>query len=127
MTLHAEELKRFRLVRSTDLAQHVGKQVLMAGMYTTGKPVRTVKEEPMQFATFDDGHGLVEGVLFPDVYRERAQVLFDQGPFLFRGLVEEEFGAYTVTIQQIERLERMLARMGAANPARPPTSRPAMP
>ena len=111
MTLHAEELKRFRLVRSTDLPQHVGKQVLMAGMYTTGKPVRTLKEEPMQFATFDDGHGLVEGVLFPDVYRERAHVLFDQGPFLFRGVVEEEFGACTVTIQQIERLERMLARM----------------
>ncbi|MES2123491.1 MAG: DNA polymerase III subunit alpha [Gemmatimonadota bacterium] len=111
MTLHADELKRFRLTRSTDLAQHVGKTVLMAGMYTTGKPVRTIKEEPMQFATFDDGHGLVEGVLFPDVYRERAHVLFDQGPFLFRGLVEEEFGACTVTIQQIERQERMLARM----------------
>lgn len=113
MTLHAEELKRFRLVRSTDLAQHVGKQVLMAGMYTTGKPVRTVKEEPMQFATFDDGHGLVECVLFPDVYRERAHVLFDQGPFLFRGTVEEEWGAYTVTVKQIERLERMLARLRA--------------
>ncbi len=112
MTLHAEELKRFRLTRSTDLAQHVGKQVLMAGMFTTGKPVRTIKEEPMQFATFDDGHGLVECVLFPDVYRERAHVLFDQGPFLFRGVVDEEFGAYTVTVQQIERLERMLARMG---------------
>lgn len=112
MSLHAEELKRFRLVRSTDLAQYVGKRVLMAGMYTTGKPVRTVREEPMQFATFDDGHGLVECVLFPDVYRERAHVLFDQGPFLFRGLVEEEFGVCTVTVQQIERLERMLARMG---------------
>src|SRR5690606_29222310 len=39
MTLHADQLKRFRLVRSTEMQQHVGKRVLMAGMYTTGKPV----------------------------------------------------------------------------------------
>ena len=112
MTLHAETLRRFRLVKSTDLHQHVGKRVLMAGMYTTGKPVHTAAHEPMQFVTFDDGHGLVEGVLFPDVYRERAHVLFDQGPFIFRGVVEESFGAVTVTVQQLERLERMVARMG---------------
>jgi DNA polymerase III alpha subunit len=66
----------------------------------------------MQFATFDDGEGLVECVLFPDVYRERSHVLFDQGPFIFRGKVEEEFGAITVTITHLERVERMLARMG---------------
>jgi error-prone DNA polymerase len=112
MTLHAAELARFRLVKSTELHQHVGKRVLMAGMYTTGKPVHTAAHEPMQFVTFDDGHGLVEGVLFPDVYRERAHVLFDQGPFIFRGVVEESFGAVTVTVQQLERLERMVARMG---------------
>jgi error-prone DNA polymerase len=111
MTLHANELQRFRLVRSTALHQHVGKRVLMAGMYTTGKPVHTARHEPMQFATFDDGHGLVECVLFPDVYRERSHVLFDQGPFIFRGVVEESFGAVTVTLTHLERLERMLARM----------------
>jgi DNA polymerase III alpha subunit len=112
MSLYEEQLKRFHTVKSTELNAHVGRTVVMAGMLTTAKPVRTINDEPMEFATFDDGHGLVECVLFPDVYRERAHVLFDQGPFLFRGLVEEEFGAYTVTVQQIERLERMLARMG---------------
>jgi DNA polymerase III alpha subunit len=112
MALHAESLRRFRLVPSARLHEHVGRSVLMAGMYTTGKPVHTAKDEPMQFATFDDGEGLVECVLFPDVYRERSHVLFDQGPFIFRGKVEEEFGSITVTISQLERLERMLARMG---------------
>nr|MBP6572465.1 DNA polymerase III subunit alpha [Gemmatimonadales bacterium] len=112
MALHAEELTRFRLVKSSDLHRHVGKRVLMAGMYTTGKPVHTATHEPMQFVTFDDGDGLIECVLFPAVYRERAHVLFDQGPFIFRGVVEESFGALTVTISHLERLERMLARMG---------------
>ncbi|HPF61024.1 MAG: DNA polymerase III subunit alpha [Gemmatimonadetes bacterium] len=116
MALHAEALRRFRLVKSPDLARHVGRRVLMAGMYTTGKPVHTAKHEPMQFATFDDGEGLVECVLFPDVYAERSHVLFDQGPFIFRGIVEESFGALTVTVTHLERVERMIARMATQGP-----------
>ena len=111
MDLYAEQLARLRVVRSTDLARHVGRSVLCAGMLTTSKPVHTAKDEPMEFATFDDGHGLIETVLFPRVYRERGHILFDQGPFLFRGKVEEEFGAISVTITRLERLERL--RQGA--------------
>jgi DNA polymerase III alpha subunit len=106
MRLHADQLVRFRLCRSTELHRHVGRHVLLAGMLTTAKPVHTLKHEPMEFATFDDGEGLIETVLFPQVYRERGHVLFDQGPFIFRGKVEEEFGAITVTITHLDRLER---------------------
>jgi len=113
MALYAERLRRFRLVRSPDLPKHVGQRVLLAGMLTTAKPVHTVTDEPMQFATFDDGDGLVEAVLFPEVYRTRGHVLFDQGPFLLRGKVEEEFGAITLTVTHLERVDRMLARLGA--------------
>jgi DNA polymerase III alpha subunit len=112
MDLFQEELKRLRVVLSTELHQHVGKTVVCAGMLTTAKPVHTRKDEPMEFATFDDGAGLIEAVLFPDIYHKRGHVLFDQGPFLFRGKVEEEFGAVTVTMTGLERLERALARGG---------------
>jgi DNA polymerase III alpha subunit len=111
MTLHRESLQRFRLVSARDLSRHVGRAVLCAGMLTTAKPVHTAKDEPMQFATFDDGDGLIETVLFPEVYRTRGHVLFDPGPFIFRGKVEEEFGGLTVTMTHLERLERLLARM----------------
>jgi len=113
MELYRERLARFRLCRSTDLPRHVGQVVLAAGMFTTAKPVTTAQDEPMEFVTFDDGHGLIESVLFPDVYRDRGHVLFDQGPFIFRGKVEEEFGAVTLTITHLERLERMLAKLSA--------------
>jgi len=106
MDLHQQQLRRFRPVKSSELPRHVGEQVLCAGMLTTSKPVHTVHDEPMQFATFDDGDGLIETVLFPEVHRKRGHVLFDQGPFLFRGKVEEEFGALTVTGSHLERLER---------------------
>ena len=110
MDLHAEELSRLRLVKSIELGRHVGKSVLMAGMLTTSKPVHTAKNEPMEFATFDDGAGLVEAVLFPDIYHDRGHVLFDQGPFVFRGKVEEEFGAVTLTLTHLDRLERFLRK-----------------
>jgi DNA-directed DNA polymerase III PolC len=113
MALYREQLARFRVVRSTELPQHVGRTVLCSGMLTTAKPVHTIQDEPMEFATFDDGDGLIETVLFPAVYRARGHVLFDQGPFLFRGKVEQEFGAITVTITQLDRLERMVEKAGA--------------
>ena len=110
MQLHADELRRYRFSPSTELHRHVGRHVLAAGMLTAAKPVHARTEEPMEFATFDDGHGLIETVLFPDIYRERGHVLFDQGPFIFRGKVEQEFGAITLTITHIDRLERARAR-----------------
>jgi DNA polymerase III alpha subunit len=110
MRLHADRLARFHLCRSTDLPRQVGRHVQLAGMLTTAKPVHTLEDEPMEFATFDDGDGLIETVLFPRVYRERGHVLFDQGPFIFRGKVEEEFGAITVTVTHLDRLERAAGR-----------------
>ena len=106
MHLHAEQLRRYRLCPSTELHRHVGQHVLAAGMLTAAKPVHARTNEPMEFATFDDGYGLIETVLFPGIYRERGHVLFDQGPFIFRGKVEEEFGAVTLTVTHLNRLER---------------------
>ncbi|MEO6057738.1 MAG: DNA polymerase III subunit alpha [Gemmatimonadales bacterium] len=120
MRLYADDLRRFRLCPSTRLHRHVGEHVLAAGMLTTAKPVHTLKDEPMEFATFDDGDGLIETVLFPGVYRARGHVLFDQGPFIFRGKVEEEFGAVTLTVTHLDRLERMLTKLASRTPAPPP-------
>jgi DNA-directed DNA polymerase III PolC len=111
MQLHADRLWLFNLCPSTEMHQHVGRHVLAAGMLTTAKPVHTKADEPMEFVTFDDGHGLIEAVLFPEIYRERGHVLFDQGPFIFRGKVEEEFGAVTLTVTHLDRLERARVRL----------------
>jgi DNA polymerase III alpha subunit len=111
MQLHAEQLRRFRICPSTELHRHVGRQVQVAGMLTAAKPVYAKTDEPMEFATFDDGYGLIEAVLFPDIYRERGHVLFDEGPFIMRGWVEEEFGAVTLTVTDLARLERARVRL----------------
>ncbi len=111
MRLHADAARALLALPQHRAAPPRRPARAMAGMLTTAKPVHTLRDEPMEFATFDDGEGLVETVLFPRVYRERGHVLFDQGPFMFRGKVEEEFGAITVTVTHLDRLERV-ARAG---------------
>ncbi|MBK6780859.1 MAG: hypothetical protein IPG75_15025 [Gemmatimonadetes bacterium] len=48
-------------------------------------------------------------MLFPDA-AESGAVRCSTGPFVFRGKVEQEFGAVTLTITSLDRLERLRPR-----------------
>ena len=113
MRAHETRLQRVLgiLVFATGPA-HVGKLVTCVGMLTTAKPVHTIKDEPMEFVTFDDGTGLIETVIFPDVYRKVVALLFGSGPYVMRGKVEESYGAVTLTVTALERLDRYAQRRG---------------
>jgi DNA polymerase III alpha subunit len=112
MALVADTLRAIHSVPATALAGHLGRLVTCVGMLTTGKPVHTVKDEPMEFVTFDDGTGLIETVIFPDVYRKVVSLLFGTGPYVLRGRVEESYGAVTLTVTALERLDRYAKRRG---------------
>ncbi|HSD31265.1 MAG TPA: hypothetical protein VLB49_05095, partial [Gemmatimonadales bacterium] len=112
MDLVANTVRAVHAVPATALGEHVGKLVTCVGMLTTGKPVHTIKDEPMEFVTFDDGHGLIEAVIFPDVYRRVAPLLFGTGPYVMRGNVEESYGAVTLTVTALDRLDRYARRTG---------------
>ena len=110
MDLVADTVRAVHAMPATALGEHVGKLVTCVGMLTTGKPVHTIKDEPMEFVTFDDGHGLIETVIFPDVYRKVAPLLFGTGPYVMRGKVEESYGAVTLTVTALDRLDRYAQR-----------------
>jgi error-prone DNA polymerase len=110
MALVADTVRAIHSVPATALPDHVGQLVDCVGMLTTGKPVHTVKDEPMEFVTFDDGTGLIETVIFPDVYRKVVSLLFGSGPYVLRGRVEESYGAVTLTVTALERLDRYARR-----------------
>jgi error-prone DNA polymerase len=112
MSLFADTLRAIHPVPAPRLREHVGRLVTCAGMLTAAKPVHTIRDEPMEFVTFDDGDGLIETVIFPDVYRRVVSLLFGTGPYLLRGRVEESYGAITLTVTALERLERYAQRRG---------------
>ena len=112
MALVAATTHAIHPVSATTLSAHVGQHVTCVGMLTTGKPVHTIKDEPMEFVTFDDGTGLIETVIFPDVYRKVVALLFGSGPYVMRGRVEESYGAITLTVTALDRLDRYAQRRG---------------
>jgi error-prone DNA polymerase len=112
MALVAETTRAIHPVAAAELGDHVGKHVACVGMLTTGKPVHTIKDEPMEFVTFDDGTGLIETVIFPDVYRKVVPLLFGTGPYVMRGKVEASYGAVTLTVTALDRLDRYAQRRG---------------
>jgi len=66
--------------------------------------VSTKSGEVMEFLTFEDETGLVEATFFPQVYRRYASVLACGSAYMLQGLVEEEYGAVTLTVEFLEPL-----------------------
>ena len=90
--------------KGVDLAAHVGRTVDFIGLLLTGKIVSTKTGEAMEFLTFEDETAIIETTFFPEVYRRYAHILSSQKIYHLRGLVEEDFGALTLTVERVRLL-----------------------
>lgn len=90
------------VVKSTELSDHLGRRIRFLGWLLTGKLISTRTGEAMEFLTFEDDCGTVETTFFPKTYRRYANVLASGQPYLLFGLVEEDFGALTLTVERVE-------------------------
>jgi error-prone DNA polymerase len=104
LTLYCEPLARLRHVRAADLKQHVGKRVTTVGWWVSGKVVTTKDEEPMEFISFEDTGALYETTFFPQAYARFCHILNRSRPYVLTGLVEEDFGAVTLTVDSVRLL-----------------------
>ncbi len=89
------------LVKVEALSGRVGQRVWLALWLLTGKIVSTRTGEVMEFLTFEDETGQVESTFFPKVYRAHAHMLKSGMGYLVSGLVEEDFGALTLTVDRV--------------------------
>jgi error-prone DNA polymerase len=101
LTLYREQLSRLKHVRGADLCRHVGKRVTTIGWWVTGKIVTTKDEEPMEFISFEDTSALYETTFFPETYARFCHMLNRSRPYVLSGLVEEDFGAVTLTVDNV--------------------------
>jgi DNA polymerase-3 subunit alpha/error-prone DNA polymerase len=104
MVLYEEALARVRPVKARDLPQHSGRRVRCAGWLITGKVVSTRAGEPMEFLTFEDETGAIETTFFPEAYRRYWHWLRSGAAFVLSGLVEQEFGVVTLTVDHLAKL-----------------------
>jgi len=94
-----------KTVKGCELDSHVGRVVQFFGWLLTGKVVSTKTGEVMEFLTFEDETAIIETTFFPEVYRRYAHILASHRPYLISGLVEEDFGALTLTVEQVRELK----------------------
>ena len=76
----------------------------IAGWLITGKTVSTKHGETMEFITFEDESSLLETVFFPKVYKKFCHLLRSNRPYLLEGMVEEEYGAVTLKVSNLQPL-----------------------
>jgi DNA polymerase III alpha subunit len=87
------------LVRSCDLAGHVGRQVRVAGVVATYRDTQTAGGRDMQFISLEDEWGLSEITLFPGTCPPLPHLRL--GPYVATGIVEESLGVYTVNAHDV--------------------------
>jgi error-prone DNA polymerase len=104
LSLYAQVLSKFRYVRGADLPGYVGKRVTTVGWWVTGKVITTKKDEPMEFISFEDTSALYETVFFPQAYAHFCYMLNRSRPYVLSGVVEEEYGVVTLTVDSIRLL-----------------------
>lgn len=100
------ERPRVRIETVAELSAHVGRRVRLRLWLLTGKLVSTRSGEVMEFLTFEDESGQVETTFFPETYRQHAHLLRSGRGYLLTGLVEEDYGALTVTVDTLVPLAR---------------------
>jgi DNA polymerase-3 subunit alpha/error-prone DNA polymerase len=102
MSLYTDVLKNQKIVKAKDMSCFVNKRIHVAGLLVTGKVVHTKHGEPMEFLTFEDETGQMETTFFPKPYRHFCSLLDKNRPFLLRGVVDEDFGAVTLTVDHVK-------------------------
>ncbi|UCH63901.1 MAG: DNA polymerase III subunit alpha [Fidelibacterota bacterium] len=105
-----QEALKGRVTPARDIRRCVGRTITLAGVCLTTKTVKTRAGEPMEFLTFEDRTDLFECVLFPTKYKLFNDLVRWERLFLIRGKVEETWGVYTVTIEKLASLSRVMGK-----------------
>jgi DNA polymerase-3 subunit alpha/error-prone DNA polymerase len=104
MVLFKDRLSGKGLIKASEIRRFVGRRVRLAGWLITGKVTSTRKGEPMQFLTFEDETGIVETVFFPQTHRRFCHMLDWGRPYILSGVVDENFQAVTMNVDQVSKL-----------------------
>lgn len=103
ITLFSEQTRN--MTKGKNLRYHLNKHITFAGWLLTGKIVSTKTGEAMEFLTFEDETATVETTFFPKVYHRYSHLLSSGRGYILTGLVEEDYGAITLTVHSLTRLK----------------------
>ena len=88
---------------ASELPYNLGKEVSVLGWLVTSKPVNTFDHQTMHFHTFLDGDGeWLDTIFFPKT--SRYYPVTGKGCYAMKGKVVEEFGVYSVEVNECRKI-----------------------
>ena len=89
LTRYAPTLRRLATVDTQQLAQaHDGQEILIGGVINNLKEINTKKGDRMAFVTLEDLSGVVEVIVFSDLYKNASLLLKGEEPVVIKGRVD---------------------------------------
>jgi DNA polymerase-3 subunit alpha len=88
LELHAKEIADADALTTVDAAARLGERVRVAGMRQTWRRTRTASGDYIYFMALEDLEGMLEVVIYGDVYRRNRSALSGSGPYVLEGMVE---------------------------------------
>jgi hypothetical protein len=88
------------VIKNRDLPRHLGRTVRVEGLVATARYAWTRDERPVQFISLEDESGLAEVTLFEGECLAVPHLTV--GPYVATGVVEEQFGVFTLTAHRFE-------------------------
>ena len=97
-------LSGLRATPSFEIRKRIGKKTTVAGWLVTTRRAVTKNHEYMKFLTLEDRHGVMEVVVFPDVYRRCGRSMEEAGCYLVTGMVKEQHGSVSLVAEDVRPL-----------------------
>jgi DNA-directed DNA polymerase III PolC len=88
LELVSEKIAQAGSITTLEAVERIGRRVTVAGVRQTSHRSRTAKGDSMLFLTLEDLSGILDAILFPEVYRHAKSIIDSTKPFLITGLME---------------------------------------
>jgi DNA-directed DNA polymerase III PolC len=92
-------------IKSSELARFSGRQITIVGSYSSSKRTSTRKGKPMLMLNVSDERGMMDVVVWNDVFNQYYTELTNGAAFKIIGKVEVNYDVPSIHAQKIERIE----------------------
>ncbi len=115
LSRYREALSAMKIRGMSELEDTADKEeVQVAGVVSVIKKIKTKgKAESMAYFTLEDEEGSAEAIVFPELYRNMADVLVKDGLVAVKGTVDKTEKGLKIVSREVVKLDDLIARNGA--------------
>jgi DNA polymerase-3 subunit alpha len=90
LELLSDQIAKSGAITTAEAVERIGQRVTVAGIRQTSRRSRTARGETMMFLTIEDLSGMLDVIVFPDVYQRTKAIVTSNSPMLITGTVETD-------------------------------------